>query len=544
MRALARRQGDERRFSLDTWLANYLIPSGGNFLYNGSRYPYGYPTLNQTWNLGGKVQEIAGTLPGYSAALRACPPAFTAQAVRALVLSGARFTFRNLPSSATPRRIFGTQALAPLETPWPQATTADLISRAEWHAGLAGNSYTVRQPNRLRVLRPDWTALVFGSQQEPEEAAHALDGELVGYAYCNGGIAASNRNEIRTLLPDEVAHWAPIPDPENAGIGMSWLTPVIRELQADWAATEHKLRFFVNGATPNLVIKGIPAATKTEFDDIVAMLEEAHTGLGNAYRTLYLTQGADATVVGSNLQQMDFKAVQGGGETRISMASRVHPVILASAEGLQGSALNAGNFGMARRIWADTWIYPTLQGLAGTLASIVDVPLNPKNGLRDSELWFDTADMPILREDAKDAAEIQQIQATTITTLIKEGYQPDAAITAVIGQNMSTLVGQHTGLVSVQLQPPATVAQRAQIMNTKAQTVNALVHAGYDPDTVVDAVDAADVTKLQSTDLVPKQLIEDPSKVGGEPGVPVFGSPTGSPKTSPSSGSGNGASSG
>src|SRR5205823_12554188 len=62
------------------------------------------------------------------------------------------------------------------------------------------------------------------------------------------GIAASNRNEVRTLLPDEVAHWAPIPDPENAGIGMSWLTPVIRELQADWAATEHKLRFFVNGA--------------------------------------------------------------------------------------------------------------------------------------------------------------------------------------------------------------------------------------------------------------------------------------------------------
>jgi len=67
--------------------------------------------------------------------------------------------------------------------------------------------------------------------------------------------------------------------------------------------------------------------------------------------------------------------------------------------------------------------------------------------------------MPILREDAKDAAEIQQILAATITVLIKEGYKADAAVNAVMGQNLSTLVGQHTGLVSVQLQPPGTAAQ-------------------------------------------------------------------------------------
>ena len=42
-------------------------------------------------------------------------------------------------------------------------------------------------------------------------------------------------------------------------------------------------------------------------------------------------------------------------------------------------------------------MFPALQGLAASLASILAVPA-------DAELWFDATDMPILREDAKDAA--------------------------------------------------------------------------------------------------------------------------------------------
>jgi hypothetical protein len=33
-------------------------------------------------------------------------------------------------------------------------------------------------------------------------------------------------------------------------------------------ATDHKVRFFENGATPNLVVKGIPA-TKGQFEELV-----------------------------------------------------------------------------------------------------------------------------------------------------------------------------------------------------------------------------------------------------------------------------------
>ena len=436
----------EKRYSVDDWLANYLIPVVEGFAYNGAQYMAG--GLNTTYRQT-KIEQVAATLPGYSAALKACPPAFAAELIRASVVSQARLTFRNLPSSPTARRTFGNKDLAILEKPWPNAATSDLLARMEWHAGLAGNAYVARFPTRLRVLRPDWVKILYGSKREPDEAGHAIDGELIGYVYKNGGWSNYNDNKPVTLTPEQVAHWAPLPDPEGVGLGMSWITPAIREIQGDRAATEHKLKFFENGATPNLVISGIKAApgeqlTKEKFDEIVNMLEASHAGVRNAYRTLYLTEGADATIVGSDLQAMDFKGIQGRSETRIAMLSRVHPVILAAAEGLSGSSLNAGNFGMARRIFADSWVYPTLQGQCQALSSITRVP-------EDAELWFDVVDVPLLREDAKDAAEIVHDEVAAIGQAVRDGFEPASAMAAVKARDVSLL--KHTGLVSVQLYP-------------------------------------------------------------------------------------------
>jgi phage portal protein BeeE len=401
-----------------------------------------------------RVTEIANTLPGYAAALRNCPPAFAAQMVRALVLSQARFTFRRRNSTAKPGRTFGGRALSVLERPWPNGTTGQLLSTMEWHAGLTGNAYvTNRTPGRLRVLRPDWVAIVYGSQQEPEDAAQALDGELLGYAYANGGLIAPGNgtltgvaNRVWTLLPDEVAHYtaAGLTDPEGGGIGMSWLTPALKDMQSDRAASDFKTMFWKNGATPNLVVKGIPAANQEQFDEIVDMIESNHSGIRNAYKTLYLTAGADATVVGSNFQQMDLKALTALGETRISSLSRVPATLLGISEGLQGSSLNAGNFDSSRRVFADTWVSPTLQDYAASLAPLVDVP-------NDAELWPETADMPILRDDSKAAAEIEQMKQASIVAYVNAGFTPESAVAAVAAGDVSLL--KHTDLLSVQLQP-------------------------------------------------------------------------------------------
>ncbi len=455
----------EARYSADTYINDYLVP----FSYGGNQYFTGGPGLVQTL-AGNRASEIVNTLPGYSAALRQCPPAFAAQMVRATVLSQARFTFRNRST----RKVFSNTKLRPLERPWTGATTGELIARNEWHAGVAGNAYTVRQRDRLRVVRPDWVAILYGSHQEPEDAAHALDGELIGYVYQNGGLWSAN-NRPTTLLPEDVSHWSPIPDPESAGVGMSWITPAIRDMQKDRMSAEHVIRFFEQGATPNLVVKGLTATTKEQFTQLVEMMEEGHAGLANAYRTLYLTAGADATVVGSNLADLDLKNVQGAAETRIASLSRVHPVILGIAEGLDGSSLNAGNFGMARRIWADTWIYPTLQDLASSLGTIIDVPA-------DAELWFDTADVPLLREDGKDAADINATRASAIRQLTDAGFTWESSVDAIVSGDFARL--KHSGLFSVQLQPAGGQQggdPAVDEMKSKVEALGGLFRAGFKP---------------------------------------------------------------
>jgi hypothetical protein len=131
--------------------------------------------------------------------------------------------------------------------------------------------------------------------------------------------------------------------------------------------------------------------------------------------------------------------------------SRVPASLLGIGEGLAGSSLNAGNFSAARRSFGDTWVYPTLQDLAATLAPLVTVP-------GDAELWFDTADMPVLREDAKDAADIEQVKSVTIMNYVREGFTPDSVVAAVNAQDITLL--KHSGLVSVQLWAPGQESAR------------------------------------------------------------------------------------
>jgi hypothetical protein len=51
---------------------------------------------------------------------------------------------------------------------------------------------------------------------------------------------------------------------------MSWLTPVLREIQADQSMTTYKRKFFENGATPNLVVKHALGASTESIEKFKA----------------------------------------------------------------------------------------------------------------------------------------------------------------------------------------------------------------------------------------------------------------------------------
>jgi hypothetical protein len=154
-----------------------------------------------------------------------------------------------------------------------------------------------------------------------------------------------------------------------------------------------------------------------------------------------LGHGADVTVVGKDLAQLDFKATQGAGETRIAAAAGVHPVIAGLSEGLSGSSLNAGNFTSAARLVADRTLRPLWRNVAGSLENIVPPP-------GGAELWYDDRDISFLQDDRKDAAEIQFIDAQAIRQLVDAQFEPASVVAAVAAQDMTLLV--HTGIPTVQ----------------------------------------------------------------------------------------------
>lgn len=404
----------------------------------------GFPLLNQTWSANREVIEgdFAGLVRG---AYQSNGVVFACLLTRFMLFSQARFQFQQL-RGGQPGDLFGTPDLRLLENPEPGMTTADLLTVAMLDADLAGDWFGIRRPGRVKRLRPDWTAVLVGSRnRDVENPGSDPDAEVVGYAYSVNGPYATG--ETWTFLPEEVAHFFPIRDPLARYRGMPLPTAVLREIAADSAATLHKRQFFENAATPNLVVKFPPALQKAKAQEYIDVFEQEHTGALNAYRTMYLLGGAEAQAVGTDLKQMDFKATQGAGETRIAAAMNVYPTIVGLSEGLQGSSLNAGNFGAARRLQADKMLRPAWGNISGTLETIVPPPAG-------SRLWVDERHVPFLREDVKDAAEIISIEATAMRTLGDGGWDHDAVVDAVTSGDLRRLRGQHSGLVPVQLQAP------------------------------------------------------------------------------------------
>jgi hypothetical protein len=238
------------------------------FDFGGLAYPF-WP--RQTL-LGQRQEWPDYTFEGYVQGIyKANGPIFTCMLVRMLIFSEARFQFRQL-NNGRPGELFGTRDLQVLETPWPNGTTGDLLARAIQDADLAGNAFFTRQGGSLNRLRPDWMTIVAGSPREDpgdvkaDPFNYAMDTQIIGYMYQPGG-PASSRDPV-VLLPEEVCHFAPIPDPVYRFRGMSWLTPVIREVLADNAATSHKLKFFEHGACQPLTAKIVTPDGWTTMGDI------------------------------------------------------------------------------------------------------------------------------------------------------------------------------------------------------------------------------------------------------------------------------------
>jgi hypothetical protein len=461
--------------------------------FQGQVYQPGYTTTYA----GQKAEPVLDSFIGYvQGAYKTNGPVFAISLARAMLFTDITFKWRRYGQSGGGNDLFGTDALRPLERPWPGGTTQSLLMRAEQDVTAAGTFFVARDGDRMRRLRPDWCEFILTAP--PDEA---IESDVVGIKYTAGGVRSGGPSRLYPInAPDGMnrdgfaTYWSPIPDPDAQFRGMSWISPVIKEMQADGAATAHKLMFFENAATPNLAVSLKESVTPDQFREFARVMNELSVGVDNAYKTLYTGGGADVTVVGANMQQLDFRNTQGAGETRLCAAGRVPPIIVGLSEGL--SAATYSNYAQARRAFGDSWGRPQWKSFTGAVEPLLDVPSN-------SQLWHDVADVAFLREDMKDLAEVQSTTMATINAAIAAGWTPDSAKAAVLAEDFNLL--EHSGLMSVQLQPPGAgdegpdeAKEALDATSVKAGNVATLSASGiYDPESVVVAIEAGDLTQLE-----------------------------------------------
>jgi len=350
---------------------------------------------------------------------------FSAMLIRMLLLSEAVFQWQALDD----KHLFGNPSLGILEHPFGDFShSGELIVRMEQDSGLAGNAYVWNVPgaDRLVRFRPDHTTIVSELVQVSGGGQYR---RKVGF-FVQDPVKAAQRQDDGQFYPaDEVAHWAPIPDPVAEFRGMSWLTPIVRDVAGDDGLTQYKIKYLEHSASPNLLIKYAQKLAPATIDSLRERMTARYGGVDNAFKTLILDQGADATVIGNSLQQMDFANVGSAGADRILSASMV-PGVLIGLEPLRGAGKGYQD---AMQKLANIWARPTWRSLCACLEAVCPPP---SSGTR---LWFDTADIAALQDGELERGQAALVNMQALLTAHQAGYDPMSAVAALQAADWSLL---------------------------------------------------------------------------------------------------------
>lgn len=350
---------------------------------------------------------------------------FAAILVRLSLFCEARFTYQ----AKDDKHLFGNTTLAKLEVPFGEGTNeGHLLARMEQDASLAGNAYIWDAPgeDRLVRLRPDWVTIV---SEVVQVAGGGWYRRKVGFWFEPPRSVTGQSSQGFMVPADECVHWAPMPDPQADFRGMSWLTPIYRDVAGDDGLTAYKIKYLQNSASPNLLIRYAQKLHPGTVDSVRERMTARYAGVDNAFRTLVLDQGADVTVIGNSLQQMDFSNVSSVGIERILAAANV-PGVLVGLEPLRGAGRG---YQESMQKFANVYARPQWRSVCGVLEPLLDVPAG-------NRLWFDTADIAALQDGEMERGQTALVKAQAVLALNQAAkYTPDSVVTAVDSGDLTLL---------------------------------------------------------------------------------------------------------
>jgi phage portal protein BeeE len=405
--------------------------------YHESMYSGAYPVTVSDPSGRGKESVPAGVVSTARDAFTSNGVVYSCIAARQSLFAEARFTLQ----STVDKHLYGNTGLRLLEYPAPGQTAGELLARLEQDVSLAGNSYwrkTVPADGSdplLVQMRPDTVIIV--SEEKHDEAGRVYK-EPVGYLEDLSLLGITDRDP-QFYGTDEVAHYSPVPDPKALWRGMSWLTPVLREIGSDQAMVAYKTRYLQNGAVPGLVIKYSQKLQPGTIDMLRERTSARYAGPDNAGRTLVLDNGADVVVAGANLEQLQYTAVQGAGAERVASAAQVPLEVV----GLGSWRAGGGDYLSAMRRFADLWARPHWRMACAALQHLVTIT-SPATGEQTpvtppARLWFDVADIAALREGELERGQAVLVRAQAVSTFVAAGYTRESAVAASDSGDLSQL---------------------------------------------------------------------------------------------------------
>ena len=349
---------------------------------------------------------------------------FACTLVRMMMLAEATFKFRSL----TDKHLFGNNDLRILEYPWPGATAGELWARMEQSSSLGGNAFVAKVENDELLMLPANEVVIVSEMVTSSSGVRYK--RPIGYDWDPTRLpgATAKNTTAQFFTTDEVAHWSPIPDPTARFRGMSWLTPVLRDVQADSGMTAYKSLYMDHGSPVQAVKYARPLKAET-VDYLMDRIQAKFGGVANAWRPLIFDQGADP-VLAAGLDALDFRNVQAGGELRICAAAGVSPILIGLRNAEAGESYQA-----AMRQLADMHMRPLWRSACASLQKLV--PNVPAQGV---QLWYDTSDIAALQAAETEKAQVTQVSSAAMLTFIQAGFTRESTILAVTSGDLTLLV--------------------------------------------------------------------------------------------------------
>jgi hypothetical protein len=362
---------------------------------------------------------------------------------RITLFAQTRFAWMRQGSNSNPvaANRFTDTSLKPLDNP------AALLTRAEMDVAEAGNAFMVMGSNgKIRNLIPRFVNIIIGLDASPEEVAKSggafaqhWDSEVIGYIYEAPGMDAE------FFAADEVGHYYYMLDPLARYRGMSYLRPVLKDVDVMNAETRYAIRYFENAATPNMALV-FPSETSPQTIKLFAdQFRPEYEGADRAFRTAFIGGGADVKLLGTSLKDLAMVDLNATEFAKLCAASGVPPMVATVVPGLEAAASYA-NYPQALRRFADFTVRYMWEMFTREVEKLLTRPPGA------ARLVIDISGVSALQADMLDEASVVQTKINSINNAVNSGFTPESAVAAVDNGDLTKLV--HTGFVSVQLIPP------------------------------------------------------------------------------------------